>query len=34
MALIPDVSNYQGQVDWKAVLGSGRAGGICKEVSG
>jgi lysozyme len=30
MALIPDVSNYQGHVDWNAVLASGRVGGICK----
>jgi lysozyme len=30
MMLIPDVSNYQGAVDWKAVVASGRAGGICK----
>lgn len=28
--LIPDVSSYQGAVDWKAVLASGRAGGIVK----
>jgi lysozyme len=30
MALIVDVSNHNGNVDWKAVLASGRAGGICK----
>lgn len=31
---IPDVSNYQGQVDWSQVVGSGRAGGICKATEG
>lgn len=30
MSLIVDVSSYQKQVDWKAVLASGRAGAICK----
>jgi lysozyme len=32
--LIPDVSNFQGQVDWPAVLASGRVGGICKATEG
>lgn len=27
---LPDVSDYQGLVDWPAVIASGRAGGICK----
>jgi lysozyme len=27
---IPDVSDYQGAVNWPQVLASGRAGGICK----
>jgi lysozyme len=31
---IPDVSNYQGLVDWGQVLASGRAGGICKATEG
>lgn len=31
---ILDVSSYQGQVDWAAVVGSGRAGGICKATEG
>lgn len=35
MALsLPDVSNYQGHVDWQAVLASGRAGGIVKASEG
>lgn len=28
--LIPDVSDYQGTINWPQVLASGRAGGICK----
>lgn len=31
---LPDVSDYQGAVDWAAVLASGRAGGICKASEG
>jgi lysozyme len=31
---IPDVSSYQGIVDWRQVLASGRAGGICKATEG
>lgn len=31
---LPDVSNYQGQVDWTQVMASGRAGGICKASEG
>jgi GH25 family lysozyme M1 (1,4-beta-N-acetylmuramidase) len=31
---LPDVSNYQGLVDWAQVLVSGRAGGICKASEG
>jgi GH25 family lysozyme M1 (1,4-beta-N-acetylmuramidase) len=32
--LIPDVSNYQGNPDWGAVIASGRVGGICKASEG
>lgn len=31
---IPDVSDYQGLVDWPKVIASGRAGGICKATEG
>lgn len=31
---IPDVSDYQGAVDWRKVLASGCAGGICKASEG
>jgi GH25 family lysozyme M1 (1,4-beta-N-acetylmuramidase) len=31
---LPDVSSYQGMVDWAQVLGSGRAGGIVKASEG
>lgn len=31
---IIDVSNHQGTVDWTAVVGSGRAGGLCKATEG
>lgn len=31
---IPDVSNYQGLVDWAQVVASGRAGGIVKATEG
>lgn len=34
MDIIPDVSNYQGAVDWSAVIRSGRVGGICKATEG
>jgi hypothetical protein len=34
MDRLPDVSNYQGIVDWAQVLASGRAGGICKATEG
>lgn len=31
---LPDVSDYQGAVDWASVLASGCAGGICKATEG
>jgi GH25 family lysozyme M1 (1,4-beta-N-acetylmuramidase) len=31
---IPDVSDYQGAVNWQQVIASGRAGGICKASEG
>lgn len=31
---IPDVSDYQGDVDWNAVIRSGCSGGICKATEG
>lgn len=31
---IPDVSDYQGTVNWTQVIASGRAGGICKATEG